>query len=89
MIQISIALALILWKSELSEHLIIFPLIVIGAIIDGILKMLIRNGTARWPDGSIDYGKSAPIVRPASQLGGILMILRPILLFVLVIAVFL
>jgi len=88
MIQITCALILILWKSELSEHWFLFSLIVATGIVDMVLKNLIRNGTAFWPDGSVDHARSAPIIRTVAPFGGLLMFVRPILLIILAIMVF-
>jgi hypothetical protein len=61
---------------------------VVTGIVDIAIKNLVRNGTAFWPDGSVDHGKSAPIIKTVAPFGGLLMFVRPILLIILAIMVF-
>jgi hypothetical protein len=76
MILTAIALIRLLSRDQMSEHKVSFGFLVAAAIIAAIIKMLGKQGTAYWADGSVDYARSAPIIRPLTSMLGVLMIVK-------------
>ncbi len=76
MILTAIALILLLSRDQMSEHKVSFGFLVAAAIIAAIIKMLGRQGTAHWSDGSVDFARSAPALRSLTSMLGVLMIVK-------------
>ena len=71
-----IALVLVIVTGQLSDHRVLFGAIVVSEVASFFIKRLAKMGTAYWPDGQVDHGKSAPGAQQFWALAGLLFFLR-------------